>query len=556
MGNTFDLASELVDEFCAINPPMATTLGVSGSDHLWGDTFGLEGVEQERTLRDRYRDRVAAHLDSDDRRSRIAATVISGSIAEADRSYEEGDHFLSLRHLGSPLHRMRLVFDLMDAESPSGRDAIAARLHTLSKPLDDFRELLAEGMGEGLVVARRQVESVAAQARRMSGDTASLDQIAARVDHAGLDSSSVAEGADRAREAIGDFADWLESVYLPAAGETDAAGRDRYVRSADRLVGLEIDPDEAYEWGWQELARLLSELERVADDISPGSGVAAVKDHLETSSEETVSGTDDLLAFVRQTLVKAVDDLAGLHFDVPDIIRPLTVELAPPGGPLGVYYVGPSEDFSRPGGVWYSIGDQQQFPLYQHVSTAYHEGFPGHHLQIATARSRTEEISRFQRLMTFYPGYGEGWAMYAEVLMGELGYLDDLRHYFGMLAKQTYRTARVVVDIGLHLEKVIDRSSPMAPGEPWTFDVAVDFMRDYGFRTHDQARDEVLRYLGWPGQAIAYKLGEREILAIREASRARLGDRFDLKEFHKAVLNNGAMRLDLLRAVVLEQPAA
>lgn len=145
--------------------------------------------------------------------------------------------------------------------------------------------------------------------------------------------------------------------------------------------------------------------------------------------------------------------------------------------------------------------------------------------------------------------------MYAEVLMGELGYLENPQHYFGMLAKQMYRAARVVVDIGLHLGETVDDSSPLFAGEQWDFDNAVEFMRVYGFRTSDQARDEVLRYLGWPGQAISYKIGEREILSIRAETKERLGDGFDLRAFHSTVIGNGSMRLDLLREVVTEQLA-
>jgi len=121
------------------------------------------------------------------------------------------------------------------------------------------------------------------------------------------------------------------------------------------------------------------------------------------------------------------------------------------------------------------------------------------------------------------------------------------------LAKQMYRAARVIVDIGLHLGKDIPLSAPIAPGEKWSFERAVELMRVYGFRTEDQASDEVLRYLGWPGQAIAYKLGEREILSIRDDTKTRLGSAFDLKEFHSTVLNHGAMRLDLLREVVADR---
>lgn len=356
--------------------------------------------------------------------------------------------------------------------------------------------------------------------------------------------------AESARSAFGEFGDWLEARYLPRASEIDGVGREAYERAADRLVGMSVDPDEAYAWGWDEFGRLLAEMERLAESIVPGAGVDAVKQYLETDPAVTVDGTGALLEFVSKTLDEAVAELAGAHFDVPDVIRPLTVQLAPPGSPLGVYYRRPSEDFSRPGGVWYSIGDQRLFPLYQHVSTAYHEGFPGHHLQIATSMYRRDEISRFQRLLTWCPGYGEGWGMYAEVLMGELGYLENPRHRFGMLAKQMYRTARILVDIGLHLGLTVDRESPIAPGSTWDFETAVEFMTVYGFRTPAQAHDEVLRYLGWPGQAIAYKLGERELLDIRADTRRRLGNRFDLREFHATVLDHGTMRLDVLRQLV------
>lgn len=553
MTTAFELAVDFVDEAAALDPVLATQLGIPGSDHEWGDSFGTSGVERSLALRDRFAARVRPLVDSDDPQERLAARVMTSAFEESRAAYEASDHFRDLRHLASPFHQIRLIFDVMRADTPEERQNIVLRLDTIREPLDDYRDRLAAGLDLGVVVARRQVESVAGQARRLSREPESIDEIVRRVEPAGEPSPSLAAAAEGARAAYGGFADWLETHYLPEAVESDGVGREAYVRAADRLVGMSVDPDEAYRWGWDEFYRLRDEMSRVAESIRPGEGVEATKAYLETDPAETAAGTGELIDFVENTLAEAVAELSGDHFEVPELIRPLTVQLAPPGGPLGVYYRRPSEDFSRPGGVWYSIGDQQVFPLYQHVSTAYHEGFPGHHLQIATAMYRRDQISRFQRLLTFYPGYGEGWGMYSEVLMGELGYLEDPRHYFGMLAKQMYRAARVVVDIGLHLGKTVDESSPMGPGEPWSFETAVEFMRLYGFRTPDQARDEVLRYLGWPGQAIAYKLGEREILRIREEARSRLGESFDLRGFHSTVLENGPMRLDLLDEVVAER---
>jgi uncharacterized protein (DUF885 family) len=475
-----------------------------------------------------------------------------GRIEESENGHRAGDHHRSLRHLGSPYHQIKGVFSVMPTETLEDRDNVVARLATIDRPLADYSELLAAGIDRGISVAERQVRSMIDQTRRAASDPSTFDQIVSELEANGLGSGKLASATETARAAIGEFGDWLERSYLPHAVDGDAVGPEVYSRSADRLVGLEVDQHEAYQWGWDEFHRIRTEMVAVAEEIDPGAGVEKVKEHLENDPSVTVRGTDALLAFVDTLLARAVDELSGVHFDVPDRIRPLTVHLDPPGSPLGVHYVRPSEDFSRPGGIWYSVGDQEVFPLYQHVSTAYHEGFPGHHLQIATAMSRSDEISRYQRVLVFYPGYAEGWAMYAEVLMGELGYLADPHHYFGMLAKQMYRAARVVVDIGLHLGKRIDESSPIAGGEPWTFETAVEFMTVYGFRTPAQGRAEVLRYLGWPGQAIAYKLGEREILSIREDVR-RLGDGWDMKRFHSTLLGHGPMRLDLLREVVVDR---
>lgn len=556
MTSAFEVADAFVDEAVAAEPVLATHLGIRGSDHLWGDAFGPSGVERAHALRRDYRNRVRPHLESPELPERLTAQVMLASFDEALTAYEAGDQWRTLRHLGSPYHQIKDVFSVMETSTPDDRDDVVSRLSTLGEPLRDYRELLVSGIDNGVKVAERQVRSIIDQAQTTAADADAFGLVVGKLEASGLGSKDLETAVQHARAAIAEFASWLESSYLPHTVDTDAVGLEVYRRATDRLVGLRLDFEEVYEWGWDEFARIRAEMRQVANQIMPGAGIEVVKEFLETDPSVTVRGTDALLEFVTEKLAEAVEDLSGRHFDVPDLIRPLSVQIDPPGSPLGVHYVRPSEDFTRPGGVWYSVGDQEVFPLYQHVSTAYHEGFPGHHLQIATAMSRSNEISRFQRVLTFYPGYAEGWAMYAEVLMGELGYLDNPQHYFGMLAKQLYRASRIVVDVGLHLGKRIAPQSPLFGGERWTFDNAVEFMTVYGFRTPDQARAEVLRYLGWPGQAIAYKIGEREILSIREQTRRRLGETFDLRQFHSTLLNHGAMRLDLLGRVVTDRLAS
>lgn len=524
-------------------------MGVPGHDHRWGD-HGLTGLEAINELQGTFHAELEPHIDSADPRDRLAARVAARSVGESLESHEAGDHFRDLRHLGSPFHRIRQVFDVMPDETAEHWSNIVSRLETIDQPYDQYLERLMGGAERGITVARRQVRSIIAQAEKLAGEDSAFESIVAKAVTAGQLTKRVEEAIVHARASAGRFAEGLEKRYLPMAVDEDPVGEEVYRRMADRMVGMSVDPDEAYSWGWEEFHRLHEAMAEVGDRILPDATFDEVKEHLETAPEGLAHSRDELVETVDRILTEAVGRLSGEHFEVPEEIRPLTVNIAPPGGPLGVYYLAPSEDFSRPGGVWYSIGDQTEFPLYQHVSTAYHEGFPGHHLQIATARYHREDLSRVQRNLIFYPGYSEGWAMYAEVLMGELGYLDDPRYEFGMLAKQMYRASRIVVDIGLHLEKPIATTSPIDPGGAWTLDNATRFMEAYGFRTPAQAEAEVLRYLGWPGQAIAYKLGEREILSIREEAERRLGSRFDLKGFHASVIENGPMGLDQLREVV------
>ena len=217
--------------------------------------------------------------------------------------------------------------------------------------------------------------------------------------------------------------------------------------------------------------------------------------------------------------------------------------IAPPGGALAMYYTGPSEDFSRPGRTWYPTNGQTRFPLWREVSIAYHEGVPGHPLQIATAKHLGEELSRFQRLMGGTSGYMEGWALYAERLMGELGYLEEPGPRLGMLASQALRCARIVVDIGMHLELAIPRGEAYHGGETWTPELALPFLEQRSHFPADFLASEVTRYLGIPGQAISYKVGERLWLAAREQAREELGELFDLKAWHARALDLGPMGL-------------
>ena len=186
------------------------------------------------------------------------------------------------------------------------------------------------------------------------------------------------------------------------------------------------------------------------------------------------------------------------------------------------------------------------FSTWKEVTVVYHEGVPGHHLQVSHAMADRENLNRWQRL-SWVSGHGEGWALYAERLMGELGYLDDPGAYLGMLDSQQLLAVQVPLDIGVHLELDVPRGTGWREGERWNAEIAWEFLRAHSSWDERLLRSELRRCLGLPGQAPSYKLGERIWLQAREDARARAGAAFRLKDFHAKALSLGAMGLDPLR---------
>ena len=294
-----------------------------------------------------------------------------------------------------------------------------------------------------------------------------------------------------------------------------------------------------------------------SERILPGAGVDAVVAHLDTDPERVVQGREAFRGWMQDLADRTIAAMADVHFDIPAPIRRIECMLAPTNDG-GIYYTGPSEDFSRPGRMWWSVPDGiEAFHPWREVTTVFHEGVPGHHLQVAQTAYRSDTLNRWQRLMCWCSGHGEGWALYAERLMQELGFLDDPADLLGMLDGQSLRAARVVVDIGMHLELRIPEHNRLGPdgtafhpGETWTPELGLEFMRLHCRMDDEVIQFEVKRYLGLPGQAPSYKVGERIWLEARAAVQQRQGDDFDLKAFHRAALDLGSLGLDPLRAAL------
>ncbi|MGH8997171.1 MAG: DUF885 domain-containing protein, partial [Acidimicrobiales bacterium] len=343
------------------------------------------------------------------------------------------------------------------------------------------------------------------------------------------------------------FGQWLRVEYLPSATPKDPVGRERYSLAARYFTGAQLDLEDTYQFGWDELSRIEDRMRTVSEQIRPGASIHEAIEVLESDPAKVIDGVDAFQRWNQNLIDTTIEELNGTHFDIAEPIRRCQAMIAPPGGAAAMYYTGPSEDFSRPGRTWYPTMGKTRFPLWREVSICYHEGVPGHHLQVAQVRYLSERLTRFQRLAGFTSGHGEGWALYAERLMGELGYLEDPAFELGMLSAQAMRAVRVIVDIGMHLELAIPSTERYHPGERWTPELALPFVIERSCFPEDFMASEVDRYLGMPGQAISYKVGERVWLECREAAGSRKGAAFDLRDFHRFALDLGGMGLDQLR---------
>lgn len=546
----YALCDVLVEETAALVPSMATVLGIKGYDHLWED-FSTEGCEVQRRAAEGQLARVRAAEVGDDPWAALAAEVAAAAIEDDLARFETDEHLRDLNNLASTLQHVRDVFDHMGKESREQWEAVTSRLEGLPIVLGQYQRRLEDGRRRGLAVARRQAAEGVRQARHAAGEESTLLRLTAEWEAAGLDEAALAErvgqGIAAGRNAFGALADYLEADYLPSTGEEDAVGEERYERLARRFLGSSPDLRTTYEWGWSEIDRLLRRMRETADAISPRASLGEVLHLLQEDPARAAASPAAFRELMQERQAAALADLEGVHFDVPESIRQVGVKLAPPGGALGAFYVGPSEDFSRPGTVWFALGDQQVIPLFDQISTAYHEGFPGHHLQNGIQMASADRLSRFQKLLVWYPGSGEGWALYAEDLMEELGYLEKPDYLMGKLASEMLRACRVAIDIGSHLRLPIPTGQPFHPGEEWTFDAGVEMLVDYAAQTPDVARSEMTRYLGWPGQAISYKVGQQAIRDLRAEVQRRQGAAFDRKAFHARVLEIGSVGLDVLR---------
>jgi uncharacterized protein (DUF885 family) len=548
------IANRYVEDYAALDPIMATYLGIAGHESELTD-FSPAGYAARESLTKQALAAARAAEPSDER-EQVAKEAFLERLGLEAEMYDAGVPQSQVSVITSALHEIRSVFDLMDTEGEEAWAHIDDRLAGIPTSLEGARATLEQAADAGHVSARRQLNEVAAQVRSWTGQEGEggnfFTTLVAGSGMSGTLQNGLEQHADAASDAFAEFGRFLSEELAPRGREKDAVGRELYALGSRYFLGASVDLEETYAWGWEELKRIEDDMAAVSRQIVPGGSVDDAVKALDADPARNVEGKESFRAWMQQLADRTLAEMADTHFDIPDPVRRIECCIAPTNDG-GIYYTGPSEDFSRPGRMWWAVPDGiTSFSTWRQKTTVFHEGVPGHHLQVAQTAYRSELLNRWQRLMCWVSGHGEGWALYAERLMDDLGYLADPGDKLGMLDGQGMRAARVIVDIGMHLELEIPKDNPFGfhPGERWTAELGLEFMRQHCREEDAVIRFEVNRYLGWPGQAPSYKVGERIWLQAREDAKARLGDAFDLKAFHRAALDLGSLGLDPLKAAL------
>ena len=539
------LANDVIALAVSRYPSYATYLGRPGGEGDMDD-YSPDALKQDREDALSAKQKLENLTPVDDV-DEVTKDALLQSLNKEIRTYDSGLYFRNMNNIASPAQDIRSIFDISPTSTEQDWQNLASRMNKVGEALEGYIETLRVGIKNADAPARRQVEEVLGQVKQITQENGFFQEFAknAKPESGDLPQSlkdQLAKAAEAATDSYARFGEFLASELLPKASSKDAIGKERYALLSERFLGAVIDPDETYEWGKEELARIIKEQTEVANQIKPGATVEEAVEILDKDPSKKLHGTDELKAWMQKLSDQAIEKLSGTHFDIAEPLKDLECMIAPTKHG-GIYYTGPTDDFSRPGRMWWSVPEGvNEFNTWRETTTVYHEGVPGHHLQIGQSVYIKDTLNDWRRLASFTSGHGEGWALYAERLMDELGFLSDPADKLGMLDGQRMRAARVVLDIGVHTEKQnLDGTGV------WDFDFALNFMKKNVNMSPEFVRFEVTRYFGWPGQAPAYKVGQRIWEQIRDEYKARKGASFDIKQFHMTALNLGGLGLDTLR---------
>ena len=523
-------------------------------DHRYDDRIEDVSVDAEAQARATWLELRAAVDAIDpaglDAAGRVTSQLLRAELTQATESIDIRQTELRYDQNTGFHAELLVVAPQISAPTPESARALLGRHRQIPRLLDQAIDRLRAGLEAGRTPARINIERSLNQVERylaspLEGDP--FTTLAGPPDWAGEGAwrtELAAVARDLIRPAFSRFREFFATVLLPAGRPHDRAGLawmadgpalyEHFVRYH---IAVDLTAEEIHQIGLDELDRLAGEYAEVGGRLFATSDLGEIFDRLRSDPALRYTNGDEIMDDARRYLAAAtavMGDWFGRLPATPCQITPIPAAVAE-DMPMA-YYFPPADDGSRPGMYFVNTADPGAKNRFETASVAYHEAIPGHHLQLAIA-TELEGVPAFQRLSHGHTAYVEGWGLYAERLAGEMGlYTDDLER-IGMLAADSWRSCRLVVDTGLH-----------AMG--WGRQQAIDFMAANAPVSAGEIEVEVDRYIGMPGQALAYKIGQREILRLRAEARDRLGDRFDIRAFHDVVLGSSSVSLPVLRTLV------
>lgn len=532
------------------NPEWATRLGDRRYNREWSD-LSESGREQQRA-------RIASALQS--------LSEIDRSALPAD---EQVNYDLFRRRNEDQLEAMQFNTHLMPISQRGGIQTLdefgnrirldtvqdyddwLARLRKLDTRMDQTIDRMRRGIEQGIVPPRITMSRVPAQIKKqVVADPEDSLFFKPFTEMPGTIPTDERERIQReARQVISDVVlpayreldTFFNETYLPATRDTIAAsdlpnGEAFYEYRVRSYTTTNMTPDEVHELGLREVARNRREMMAIIDEVDFDGTFQEFIEFLRTDPQFYYDNPDDLLEAYRAiskeidpTLVKLFGKLPRMPYGVipiPDAVAPDTTT---------AYYTRPAADGSRPGYYYVNLYKPETRPKWEMEVLSIHEAMPGHHLQIAL-QMELEDLPEFRRYSGF-TAFTEGWGLYSERLGYELGFYKDPYSRFGQLTYDMWRAVRLVVDTGMHYKG-------------WTRQQAIDYFMENAPKTELDITNEIDRYISWPGQALAYKLGQLKMLELRARAEETLGDRFDVRAFHDTLLGSGAVPLDVLESII------
>ncbi len=533
---TWQIADEYEAEMAAIDGDADTTL----------HDLSIEAYD----ARNEIKRRTVAALEALPRLD-VLGEVLRERLTAEIGLHECGFNTSLLAPLYTPVHHLRMVFDDLPRETEEQWRTVAWHLRRATADYGVWTRTLTTSLERGGHISKRRVRTVADQCSNWI-DPEGTNFYRALVAGFSGDPALQAEltaGAEEVTAAAAEFIRFLREDLLSKATDQDGLGRDRYEITSRFFLGKRVDLDDLYAYGWEELRRLRDLSQRLGAELTGERDPVAARAALDAREDLRLPVSDELIPWLQQRIEESKGILFPKQFDLPPKHAYVEAKMST-ADTMIEYYARPDDATGRPGRVWWAVPSARtSVSSWRMMTGLVHEGLPGHHLQHAVEMEQ-DGMHPWQRDGGCSShAYTEGWAHYCERIAHSLGLLENDAELLGTINSEIWNMGRVLIDIGLHAGLPIPPDNGFTDETEWTYDLGVQFLVDLAGVDPLSARAEVDRYLGWPGQGLVFKVGSDTWIKVREGERERLGDAFDLKEFHMEAMSHGPMGLETLEAL-------